>query len=180
MLKPPTVDTSARRSWLPMSGPARRPSDHAGIRDHDAGFGDHNVGIADHHAGTGDHDGLELAITFDWNARSQWAGLRSLRQTRHFMRTCGHFGLATVAAGMPVVEAFAAANGGPVDREDLLAIPMNPGSAVKTEGWTSRPSSIVALQHRDFRLLWLGLLISFSGSTMQTTAILWHVSVLVP
>src|ERR1700724_748519 len=33
-------------------------------------------GIADHHAGTGDHDGLELAITFDWNARSQWAGLR--------------------------------------------------------------------------------------------------------
>src|SRR6266852_5572787 len=103
-----------------------------------------------------------------------------LRQTRHFMRTCGHFGLATVAAGMPVVEAFGAANGGPVDREDLLAIPMNPGSAVKTERWTSRPSSIVALQHRDFRLLWLGLLISFSGSTMQTTAILWHVSVLVP
>jgi hypothetical protein len=34
-------------------------------------------GIADHHAGTGDHDGLELAITFAWNARSQWAGLRT-------------------------------------------------------------------------------------------------------
>jgi hypothetical protein len=34
-------------------------------------------GIADHHAGTGDHDGLELAITFDWNARSRWAGLRN-------------------------------------------------------------------------------------------------------
>src|ERR1700732_3309823 len=34
-------------------------------------------GIADHHAGTSDHDGLELAITFDWNARSQWAGLRT-------------------------------------------------------------------------------------------------------
>src|SRR6202035_2678920 len=33
-------------------------------------------GIADHHAGTGDHDGLELAIMFDWNARSQCAGLR--------------------------------------------------------------------------------------------------------
>jgi hypothetical protein len=34
-------------------------------------------GIADHHAGTGDHDGMELAITFDWNVRSQWAGLRT-------------------------------------------------------------------------------------------------------
>jgi hypothetical protein len=39
-------------------------------------------GIADHHAGTSDHDGLEWAITFDWNARSQWAGLRRC-QRRH-------------------------------------------------------------------------------------------------
>ena len=37
-----------------------------------------------------------------------------------------------------------------------------------------------ALQHRDFRLLWLGLLVSFSGSLMQNAAILWHVSLLVP
>jgi MFS family permease len=37
-----------------------------------------------------------------------------------------------------------------------------------------------ALQHRNFRLLWVGLLISFSGSYMQTAAILWHVSLLVP
>lgn len=37
-----------------------------------------------------------------------------------------------------------------------------------------------ALRHRDFRLLWLGLLISFSGSLMQSAAILWHVSLLVP
>jgi MFS family permease len=36
-----------------------------------------------------------------------------------------------------------------------------------------------ALQHRDFRLLWFGLLVSFSGSLMQTAAILWHVSLLV-
>jgi MFS family permease len=36
-----------------------------------------------------------------------------------------------------------------------------------------------ALQHRDFRLLWLGLLVSFSGSLMQNAAILWHVSLLV-
>jgi MFS family permease len=38
----------------------------------------------------------------------------------------------------------------------------------------------VALQHRNFRLLWLGLLISFSGSLMQSAALLWHVSLLVP
>jgi MFS family permease len=42
------------------------------------------------------------------------------------------------------------------------------------------PSPLVALQHRNFRLLWTGQLISFSGSTMQTAAILWHVSLLVP
>jgi MFS family permease len=40
--------------------------------------------------------------------------------------------------------------------------------------------SVVALQHRNFRLLWIGLLISFSGSLMQTAALLWHVSLLVP
>jgi MFS family permease len=39
---------------------------------------------------------------------------------------------------------------------------------------------IPALQHRNFRLLWFGQLISFSGSMMQTAAILWHVSLLVP
>src|SRR5512136_2932107 len=36
----------------------------------------------------------------------------------------------------------------------------------------------VALQHRDFRLLWLGQLISQAGSTMQVVAINWHISVL--
>ena len=30
-----------------------------------------------------------------------------------------------------------------------------------------------------FRLLWAGLLVSFSGSLMQSAAILWHVSLLV-
>ena len=38
----------------------------------------------------------------------------------------------------------------------------------------------ISLRHRNFRLLWLGLLISFSGSLMQSAAILWHVSLLVP
>ena len=41
-------------------------------------------------------------------------------------------------------------------------------------------SPFAALQHRNFRLLWWGQLISFSGSMMQTAAILWHVSLLVP
>ena len=36
-----------------------------------------------------------------------------------------------------------------------------------------------ALRYRNFRLLWWGLLVSFSGSFMQTAAILWHVSLLV-
>jgi MFS family permease len=39
---------------------------------------------------------------------------------------------------------------------------------------------LVALRHRNFRLLWIGLAISFSGSFMQQAALLWHVSLLVP
>jgi len=38
----------------------------------------------------------------------------------------------------------------------------------------------VALRHRDFRLLWGSQLISMAGSMMQTAAILWHVSLMVP
>jgi len=40
-------------------------------------------------------------------------------------------------------------------------------------------TSLVALQHRNFRLIWIGLLVSFSGSMMQNAALLWHVSLLV-
>ncbi len=40
--------------------------------------------------------------------------------------------------------------------------------------------SIVALEHRNFRLLWIGLLASQTGSMMQNAALLWHVSLLVP
>ena len=40
-------------------------------------------------------------------------------------------------------------------------------------------SSLAALQHRNFRLIWLGLLVSFTGSMMQNAALLWHVSLLV-
>ena len=37
----------------------------------------------------------------------------------------------------------------------------------------------VALTHRNFRLLWVGLLFSLTGSMMQNAALLWHVSLLV-
>ena len=40
--------------------------------------------------------------------------------------------------------------------------------------------SFVALQHRNYRLIWVGLLASMTGSTMQNAALLWHVSLLVP
>ena len=40
--------------------------------------------------------------------------------------------------------------------------------------------SVVALRHRNFRLIWIGLFVSFSGSMMQNAALLWHVSLLVP
>jgi MFS family permease len=42
------------------------------------------------------------------------------------------------------------------------------------------PSPLAALRHRNYRLMWLGTLISMSGSLMRTAAILWHVSLLVP
>jgi MFS family permease len=41
------------------------------------------------------------------------------------------------------------------------------------------PRSVVALQHRNFRLIWFGLFVSFTGSMMQNAALLWHVSLLV-
>jgi MFS family permease len=39
---------------------------------------------------------------------------------------------------------------------------------------------VPALKYRNFRLLWLGVGISFAGSFMQQAALLWHVSLLVP
>ena len=41
-------------------------------------------------------------------------------------------------------------------------------------------ASFVALRHRNFRLIWLGLMLSFTGSMMQNAALLWQVSLLVP
>jgi MFS family permease len=38
-----------------------------------------------------------------------------------------------------------------------------------------RKNPFIALQHRDFRLLWVGQLISVTGSQMQAVAINWHI-----
>ena len=42
----------------------------------------------------------------------------------------------------------------------------------------TKSKPFVALRHRDFRLLWLGQLISQAGTAMQTLAINWHIAVL--
>ncbi|MDM7915386.1 MAG: MFS transporter [Candidatus Eisenbacteria bacterium] len=42
------------------------------------------------------------------------------------------------------------------------------------------PATFVALQHRNFRLLSAGQIISITGSMMQNAAILWHVALLAP
>ncbi len=44
----------------------------------------------------------------------------------------------------------------------------------------SPTAPFAALRHRNFRLLWSGQLVSMAGSMMQSAAILWHVSLLVP
>ena len=42
------------------------------------------------------------------------------------------------------------------------------------------PPAVSVLRHRNFRLIWIGLALSFTGSFMQNAALLWHVSLLVP
>jgi MFS family permease len=40
--------------------------------------------------------------------------------------------------------------------------------------------SVAALQHRNFRLIWISLFVSFTGTTMEGAALLWQVSLLAP
>src|SRR5689334_15144876 len=42
----------------------------------------------------------------------------------------------------------------------------------------AKSSAFAALKHRDFRLLWLGQVVSVTGSQMQFVAINWHVYLL--
>jgi MFS family permease len=54
----------------------------------------------------------------------------------------------------------------------------NLGSAQSEFTNTTSRSAFSALRHRDFRLLWLGQIISVTGSQMQSVAINWHVYLL--
>ncbi len=47
-----------------------------------------------------------------------------------------------------------------------------------TKGVQGERSSFSALRHRDFRLLWMGQVVSITGSQMQLVAINWHVYLL--
>ena len=48
---------------------------------------------------------------------------------------------------------------------------LEPGKSKSKE----RYSAFAALRHRDFRLLWLGQIVSVTGSQMQLAAVHWHV-----
>ena len=47
-----------------------------------------------------------------------------------------------------------------------------------TAGETNRQSAFSSLRHRNFRLLWIGQIISVIGSQMQLAAINWHIYLL--
>ncbi len=65
--------------------------------------------------------------------------------------------------------------------EQPLPVPDSPQTPrVPPAASVPAPSSLVALRHRNFRLLWAGQLVSYSGTMMQSAAILWHISLLVP
>src|SRR5437588_12916196 len=41
-----------------------------------------------------------------------------------------------------------------------------------------RQTAFSSLRHRDFRLLWMGQIVSVTGSQMQSAAINWHIYLL--
>ena len=54
----------------------------------------------------------------------------------------------------------------------------DPASGPPKESATERQSAFSSLRHRDFRLLWLGQIVSVTGSQMQLVAINWHIYLL--
>src|SRR5438067_4478177 len=57
-------------------------------------------------------------------------------------------------------------------------MPATDPNASDTNGALERQSAFSSLRHRDFRLLWLGQIISVTGSQMQMVAINWHIYLL--
>src|SRR5437879_6231083 len=52
---------------------------------------------------------------------------------------------------------------------------IDPAPAPPDSGATERQSAFSSLRHRDFRLLWIGQIVSVTGSQMQLVAINWHI-----
>src|SRR5437879_11567534 len=52
-----------------------------------------------------------------------------------------------------------------------------PGTPITTNA-EGRPTAFSSLRHRDFRLLWIGQIVSVTGSQMQSAAINWHIYLL--
>src|SRR3954464_15837594 len=55
--------------------------------------------------------------------------------------------------------------------------PTDPLPASSTDS-AQRQTAFSSLRHRDFRLLWIGQIISVIGSQMQMAAINWHIYIL--
>jgi MFS family permease len=55
---------------------------------------------------------------------------------------------------------------------------INSSNASPQTGAIERQSAFSSLRHRDFRLLWLGQIVSVTGSQMQLVAINWHIYLL--
>src|SRR5213594_160045 len=51
----------------------------------------------------------------------------------------------------------------------------DPASSPVTTKAKERPTAFSSLRHRDFRLLWMGQIVSVTGSQMQLAAINWHI-----
>src|SRR5439155_13460019 len=54
----------------------------------------------------------------------------------------------------------------------------DPASSPVTTNAKERPTAFSSLRHRNFRLLWLGQIVSVTGSQMQLVAINWHIYLL--
>jgi len=55
---------------------------------------------------------------------------------------------------------------------------IDPSNLATTTGAPERQTAFVSLRHRDFRLLWMGQIVSVTGSQMQLAAINWHIYLL--